>query len=42
MTRADIIRALEAKGFDVEEKDTVKNGVIYKGILVHGETNVKL
>ena len=40
MTRTDIIRALEAKGFDVEEKDTVKNGVICKGILVHGETNV--
>lgn len=40
MTREDIIRELELKGFNVEMKDTVKNGVICKGILIHGETNV--
>lgn len=40
MTREEIMRALETKGYEVEEKDTVKNGVICKGILVHGETNV--
>lgn len=40
MTREEIMRALETKGYEVEEKNTVKNGVICKGILVHGETNV--
>lgn len=40
MTREDIIRELEVKGFNVEMKDTVKNGVICKGILVHDEKDV--
>ncbi len=40
MTREDIIRELELKGFNVKMKDTVKNGVICKGILVHDEKDV--
>lgn len=37
MRRTDIINALVAKGYKAEAKETIKNGVIFEGILIRND-----
>lgn len=40
MRRTDIINVLVAKGYKAEAKDSVKNGVIFEGILIQDENKI--
>lgn len=41
MERTDLINVLRERGYEAEEKDSIKNGVIYSGILIRkGSENV--
>ncbi len=40
MRRTDIVEALVAMGYKAEEQESVKNGVVYKGIVIRGEDPV--
>ena len=37
MKRTDIVNALIARGYEAEEKDSVKNGVIFEGIVIKSD-----
>ena len=37
MRRTDIVNALIARGYEAEEKDSVKNGVIFEGIVIKSD-----
>ena len=40
MRRTDIVNALIAKGYQAEEKNSVKNGVIFEGILIRSDERI--
>ena len=37
MRRTDIIAALVARGYKAEAKETIKNGVVFEGIMIRGD-----
>ena len=40
MKRTDIVNALIARGYRAEEKDSVKNGVIFEGIIIRNDEQI--
>ena len=34
MTRKDIIRELQRRGYEAESKDNIKNGVVFEGVVI--------
>lgn len=36
MTRKDIIRELQRRGYEAESKDNIKNGVVFEGVVIGG------
>ena len=40
MRRTDIVEALVAMGYKAEAQESVKNGVVYKGIVIRGEESI--
>ena len=39
MTRKDIIRELQRRGYEAESKDNIKNGVVFEGVVIGGNQN---
>lgn len=37
MTRNDIIKELERRGYEAESCDNIKNGVVFEGIIIKGK-----
>ena len=40
MTRTDIVNALVAKGYRAEEQNSIKNGVLFEGILIRSDEQI--
>ena len=36
MTRNDIIRELQRRGYKAESRDNIKNGVVFEGVVIGG------
>ena len=39
MNRTEVVKKLNNRGFNAQERDVVKNGVVLKGIMVQPEEN---